>query len=222
MKIQIAASILSADYGHLARDVRRAEDAGADIIHFDIMDGHFVPNITFGHGFVQALRKGCGLPFYVHLMVVEPEKQIKNFVNAGADIIIFHLEASQRPLNLIRLIKRLGADAGISLNPPTALSSIKGLMDEVDGLLLMTINPGFPGQKCIPSVLQKVQMAKNVLKERGLKTLIAVDGGINTKTAPLAVEAGADILVSGSAVFKNDVKKAIKDLRMSISNLMDK
>lgn len=214
MRIKIAASILSADYGHLARDVKKAEDAGVDMIHFDIMDGRFVPNITFGHGVVQALREGCRLPFFVHLMTVEPERQVKNFVEAGADIIVFHLEASKRPLRVMRLIRESGVGVGISLNPSTALSSVKRLMGEVDYLLLMTVRPGFPGQKLIKSVLPKVRMARIEFLESGL---IAVDGGINTTSAPLAVKAGADVLVAGSAIFGKDVKKAVKDLRRSIS-----
>jgi len=217
LRIKIAASILSADYGHLARDVKKAEDAGVDMIHFDIMDGRFVPNITFGHGVVQALREGCRLPFFVHLMTVEPERQVKNFVEAGADIIVFHLEASKRPLRVMRLIRESGVGVGISLNPSTALSSVKRLMGEVDYLLLMTVRPGFPGQKLIKSVLPKVRMARIEFLERGPKRLIAVDGGINSTSAPLAVKAGADVLVAGSAIFGKDVKKAVKDLRRSIS-----
>jgi len=217
LRIKIAASILSADYGNLARDVKEAEAAGVDVIHFDIMDGRFVPNITFGHGVVRALRNGCGLPFFVHLMTVEPERHVANFVEAGADIIAFHLEASKRPLRVMRLIRESGVGVGVSLNPPTALISAKGLMGDVDYLLLMTVRPGFPGQKLIKSVLPKVRMARAELLEGGLKCLIAVDGGINSKTAPLAVKAGADVLVAGSAIFGGDVKSAVKDLRRSIS-----
>jgi len=217
LRAKIAASILSADFGHLARDVKKAEDAGVDMIHFDVMDGHFVPNITFGHGFVRSLREGCRLPFFVHLMTVEPERQVRNFVEAGADIIAFHLEATKRPLSVMRLIKKSGLSAGISLNPSTPLSPVKGLMGEVDYLLLMTVRPGFPAQKLIKSVLPKVRMARIELSARGTKGLIAVDGGINPTTAPLAVKTGADVLVAGSAIFGKDVKKAVKDLRMSIS-----
>lgn len=217
MSVKIAASILSADYGNLARDVNEAEDAGVDMIHFDIMDGRFVPNITFGHGVVQALRKGCRLPFFVHLMAVEPERQVASFARAGADIISFHLEASKRPSRVIRLIREAGVGVGVALNPSTALSSARGLMGEVNYLLLMTVRPGFPGKRLIKSVLPKVRMAKAELLERGPKCLIAVDGGINPKTAPLAVKAGADVLVAGSAIFGRDVKSAVKDLRRSLS-----
>jgi ribulose-phosphate 3-epimerase len=216
LSVKIAASILSADYGHLARDVKRAEEAGADMIHFDIMDGHFVPNITFGHGVVQALRGVCGLPFFVHLMTFEPERQVEKFASAGADIIAFHLEASRRPLRLLRLIRDQGTDAGISLNPQTALSAAKGLLKEVDVLLLMTVRPGFAGQRLMRGALPKVRAAKDELLAEGLRTPIAVDGGINPKTAPLATRAGADILIAGSAIFGRDVEGAIKDLRGGI------
>jgi len=217
LSIKIAASILSADYGHLARDVKEAEDAGVDMIHFDIMDGRFVPNITFGHGVVRALRDGCSLPFFVHLMTVEPERQVRNFVEAGADIVSFHLEATKGPLRIIRLIRESGVGVGVALNPSTALGFARGLIDYVDYTLLMTVKPGFPGQKFIKSVLPKVRMAKTELSERGHECLIAVDGGINSKSAPLVVKAGADVLVAGSAIFGRDVKGAVKDLRRSIS-----
>ncbi|MGQ9514184.1 MAG: ribulose-phosphate 3-epimerase [Thermoproteota archaeon] len=218
MSIKIATSILSADYGHLEREVARVEKAGADMIHFDVMDGSFVPNITFGHGVIKALRRSCNLPFHVHLMVVKPERHVENFVNAGADVLIFHLEASRKPLPTLRLIKRLGADAGISINPSTDLRHTQDLLEEVDDLLLMTVKPGFPGQKLIPSTLKKVREAKELISKKGLETLITVDGGINPRTAPLAVNAGANILVAGSAIFsRRSVRQAIMDLRRSIS-----
>jgi len=150
-------------------------------------------------------------------MTVEPERQVANFVKAGADIIAFHLEASKRPLRAMRLIRRSGVGVGVSLNPSTALSSARRLMGEVDCLLLMTVRPGFPGQRLIKGVLPKVRMARIELSEKGHKGMIAVDGGINTTSAPLAVKAGADILVAGSAIFGKDVMKAVEDLRRSIS-----
>jgi len=216
--IKIAASILSADYGHLAREVEMAEKAGADMIHFDIMDGHFVPNITFGHGVVNALRKSCSVPFHVHLMVSNPERQVKNFASAGADILIFHFEASKRPLPIVRLIKKLGVEAGISLNPSTDLKLAKSILGEVDDLLLMTVKPGSAGQKLIPSVLSKVREAKRLISENCLCTSISVDGGINPKTAPLAAKAGASTLIAGSAIFsKGSIRQAILEIRRSIS-----
>ncbi|MBO3803424.1 MAG: ribulose-phosphate 3-epimerase [Candidatus Brockarchaeota archaeon] len=220
MRVKIAASILSADYGHLASEVEAAEEAGADMIHFDVMDGRFVPNITFGHGVVDALRKVCSLPFHVHLMVADPERQVKNFVSAGADVLVFHLEASKKPSSTVRLIKRLGADAGVSLNPSTDLKRARGVLGEIDDLLLMTVRPGSAGQKLIPSVLAKVRDARKAILSCGSGASITVDGGINPETAPLAVEAGASTLVAGSAIFsRGSVKRAMRDLRRSISRI---
>jgi len=212
--VKIAPSILSADFSRLGEEVRRAEEAGADIIHIDIMDGHFVPNLTFGPIIVKAIRDYTELPFYVHLMVERPEDYIEKVVEAGGDLVVVHAEACIHLQRVLSMIRDLGARSGVALNPATPLTTIEYVLDDLDQILIMSVNPGFGGQDFIPSVLPKIRRARKRLVKRGLEIEIAVDGGINVKTAPKVVEAGADVLVAGTAVFgKPDLKKAIQELR---------
>jgi len=212
--IKIAPSILSADFSRLGEEVRRAEEAGADIIHLDIMDGHFVPNLTFGPMIVKAIRDQTKLPFYVHLMVERPEDYIEEVVEAGGDLIIVHVEACVHLQRVLRMIKDFGVKSGAALNPATPLTTIEYVLEDLDLILIMSVNPGFGGQEFIPSVLPKIRRARRRLMKRGLEMEIAVDGGVNVETAPKIVEAGADVLVAGTAVFgKPDLKKAIQELR---------
>ena len=212
--IKIAPSILSADFSRLGDEVRRAEEAGADIIHLDIMDGHFVPNLTFGPIIVKAIRSHTKLPFYVHLMVEKPEDYIERVVEAGGDLVIVHVEACIHLQRVLSMIRDLGARSGVALNPATPLTTIEYVLDDLDLILIMSVNPGFGGQDFIPSVLPKIKRARRRVMKRGLEIEIAVDGGVNVETAPKIVEAGADVLVAGTAVFgKPDLKKAIQELR---------
>ena len=212
--IKIAPSILSADFSRLGEEVRRAEEAGADIIHLDIMDGHFVPNLTFGPIIVKAIRSHTKLPFYVHLMVEKPEDYIERVVEAGGDLVIVHVEACTHLQRVLSMIRDLGARSGVALNPATPLTTIEYVLDDLDLILIMSVNPGFGGQDFIPSVLPKIKRARRRIMKKGLEIEIAVDGGVNVETAPKIVEAGADVLVAGTAVFgKPDLKKAIQELR---------
>lgn len=212
--IKIAPSILSADFSRLGDEVRRAEEAGADMIHLDIMDGHFVPNLTFGPLIVKAIRDYTKLPFYVHLMVERPEDYIEKVVEAGGDLIIVHVEACIHLQRVLSMIRDFGVKSGVALNPATPLTTIEYVLDDLDLILIMSVNPGFGGQEFIPSTLPKIRRARRKLVKRGLEMEIAVDGGVNVETAPKIVEAGADVLVAGTAVFgKPDLKKAIQELR---------
>jgi len=216
--IKIAPSILSADFSRLGEEVRKAEEAGADIIHLDIMDGHFVPNLTFGPIIVKAIRDYTKLPFYVHLMVERPEDYIERVIEAGGDLVIVHVEACTHLQKILSMIRDLGARSGVALNPATPLTTIEYVLDDLDLILIMSVNPGFGGQEFIPSVLPKIRRARRRVVKRGLEMEIAVDGGVNVETAPKIVEAGADVLVAGTAVFgKPDLKKAIQELREAAS-----
>jgi len=216
--IKIAPSILSADFSRLGEEVRRAEEAGADIIHLDIMDGHFVPNLTFGPIIVKAIRDYTKLPFYVHLMVERPEDYIERVIEAGGDLVIVHVEACTHLQKILSMIRDLGAKSGVALNPATPLTTIEYVLDDLDLILIMSVNPGFGGQEFIPSVLPKIRRARRRVVKRGLEMEIAVDGGVNVETAPKVVEAGADVLVAGTAVFgKPNLKKAIQELREAAS-----
>ena len=216
--IQISPSILSADFGRLGEQVAEASGAGADYIHVDIMDGHFVPNLTAGPVIVSAIKPWTGLPLDVHLMIEEPDRLIPEFARAGANILTVHPEACRHLHRVIYQIKELGARAGVSLNPGTPASALEPVIGDVDLVLVMTVNPGFGGQKYIHSVTSKISKVRKMLDEAGSEADLEVDGGINSETAPIAVDAGARVLVAGSAVFneRESVGEAIARLRRSL------
>jgi len=201
--IKLAPSVLAADYARLGEQVREAAAAGADYIHVDVMDGHFVPSISVGPLVVEALRRVTDLPLDVHLMVAEPERHIEAFAQAGASILTVHPEASAQVHRLVQMIKGLGVRSGVALNPASPLALIEEVLAEVDLVLLMTVNPGWGGQAFLNSVLPKMRRLRRMLDEQGLAAELEVDGGITAETAPLVVEAGARVLVAGSAVFQH-------------------
>lgn len=214
--IKIAPSILSADFSQLGDEIKKVEAAGADMIHIDVMDGHFVPNLTFGPPVIAALRKVTKLPFDVHLMVRNPQDLIDPFVKAGADIITLHAETSPHLHRLIQNVKELGVKAAVALNPSTPLSAIEEILDELDMILIMSVNPGFGGQKFISSALNKIERLRAILNQRNLAVDIQVDGGINEGTATQVVAAGANILVAGSAIYGSaDMARTIQILKKS-------
>jgi ribulose-phosphate 3-epimerase len=213
-RVLIAPSLLSADWGCLARSVRSIGELGGDIVHLDIMDGNFVPNITFGPKAVRDLRKESSLPFDVHLMVARPESCIESFAKAGADYITFHCEATVHVHRTLSVIRELGKHPGISLVPSTTVDALSEILELVDIVLVMTVNPGFGGQKMIPACLRKVESLRNLKEKRGFRFLIEVDGGINRETVRQAIDAGAEVIVAGSAVFESpDPREEIKALR---------
>ena len=214
--IKIAPSILSADFGQLGSEIKRLEDSGADMIHVDVMDGHFVPNLTIGPPAIKALRNHTKLPFDVHLMITPVHKYIKDYANAGADIITIHPEATDNLVNSINHIKELKKKIGISLNPDTEIKVISHLLDQIDLVLIMSVFPGFGGQKFMPEVIEKINELSKIKKEKNYNFDIEVDGGINFSNSKLVIEAGANILVSGTTIFKEnngDLKKNIEILR---------
>tara|TARA_B100000575_G_scaffold173227_1_gene138769 strand:+ start:525 stop:1184 length:660 start_codon:yes stop_codon:yes gene_type:complete len=215
-KIQISPSILSADFSQLGNEIKKLENGGADLIHVDVMDGHFVPNITIGPPVIKSLREYTKLPFDVHLMISPVHKYIKNFAEAGSDIITIHPEATDDLKKSINLIKQLNKKVGVSLNPKTEIEIINTYLSEIDLILIMSVYPGFGGQKFIPDVINKIKILDRVRKERNLKFKIEVDGGINFSNSKDVINAGADILVSGTTIFKENngnIKKNIEILR---------
>ena len=212
--IKIAPSILSADFARMGEDVQMLEKDCADWVHFDVMDGHFVPNLTFGPAMCKALRPVTKLPLDVHLMVERPGDWVAPFRDAGADLITFHVEAERHVHRVLQAIHTAGMKAGVVLNPATPLAMCEEVLENCDLVLLMSVNPGFGGQKFIPQVLRKLEALSTLKAERGLAFEIEVDGGVNEKTAPLCRQAGATVLVAGSAVFTaNDPKDMIRRLR---------
>jgi len=216
-KIQISPSILSADFSQLGNEIKRLEEGGADMIHVDVMDGHFVPNLTIGPPVIKALRKHCSIKFDVHLMISPVHKYIEAYADAGADIITIHPEATDNLEESISKIKSLNKKVGISLNPESKLDLITKYLEKIDLVLIMSVNPGFGGQKFMPEVLDKVKKLKEIKSKKDMNFDIEIDGGINFDNCQSAIEAGANILVSGTTVFKSnngDIKKNINLLKL--------
>jgi len=216
-KIQISPSILSADFSQLGNEIKRLEEGGADMIHVDVMDGHFVPNLTIGPPVIKALKKKSSILFDVHLMISPVHKYIEAYSDAGADIITIHPEATKDLETSILKIKELNKKAGVSLNPGTKIDIILNNLEMIDLVLIMSVNPGFGGQKFMPEVLDKVKKLKKIQKDKNLNFDIEIDGGINFENSKIAISAGANILVSGTTIFKSnngDIKKNIELLRL--------
>ena len=215
--IKISPSILSADFSKLGNEIKRLEDGGADLIHVDVMDGHFVPNLTIGPPVIKALRSYSTLPFDVHLMITPVHKYIEDYARAGADIITIHPETTDNLESSINLIKKLNKKIGLSLNPDTPIDTIKKNLSSIDLVLIMSVYPGFGGQKFIPEVVNKIKELKNIKKKQNIEFDIEVDGGINFDNSKLVIAAGANILVSGTTIFKEnngDIKKNIDSLKL--------
>ena len=216
-KIQISPSILSADFSQLGDEIKRLEEGGADMIHIDVMDGHFVPNLTIGPPIIKALRNQCSIQFDVHLMISPVHKYIEDYADAGADIITIHPEATDNLEESILKIKSLNKKVGISLNPETKIDLIINYLNKIDLVLIMSVNPGFGGQKFIPEVLDKIKELRKIQSEKKINFDIEIDGGINFNNCEAAIKAGANILVSGTTVFKSnngDIKKNINLLKL--------
>ncbi|MCD5401998.1 ribulose-phosphate 3-epimerase [candidate division NPL-UPA2 bacterium] len=214
MVIKIAPSLLAADFSRLGEEIREIEEAGADLLHIDVMDGHFVPNITIGVPVVASLKGLTRLPLDVHLMIDNPRQFVEPFARAGADIITFHIEVTSEPKEIIKAIRGYGVKAGLVLNPPTPLSKVEPVLNGLDMVLLMTVNPGFGGQEFIPEVIPKIRELRKIREERKLHLDIEVDGGINSETARQVISAGANVLVAGMAIFaERDRKSSLRALR---------
>jgi len=217
-KIKISPSILSADFSQLGIEIKRLETAGADLIHVDVMDGHFVPNLTIGPSIIKSLRKFTKIPFDVHLMISPVHKYIKDYADAGADIITIHPEATDNLLESIKLIKSLNKKAGVSLNPKTSLDKLYPVINEIDLILIMSVKPGFGGQTFILETIDKIKALKTKLNELNLKIEIEVDGGINFENSQSIIKSGADILVSGTTIFKSNEGNIKKNIEILKSN----
>jgi len=210
---RIAPSILSADVMRLGEEIQAAEEAGADMLHLDIMDGHFVPNITIGYSMVEAIRKITNLPLDVHLMIEDPDRYLSNFVTAGADFLTVHCEASVHLHRTVQWVREAGVKAGVSINPATPVALLENIVGYLDLVLLMSVNPGFGGQKFIPMTLEKIRQVKEMTRQAGVSPFIEVDGGVNPGNVKEIADAGADILVMGSAFFASgDYKKTMEKL----------
>lgn len=219
--IKLAPSILAADFGHLADEIKKSEESGIDYLHLDIMDGHFVPNLTFGPQMVKFVNESTDLPLDVHLMISNAPKYLEVYAEAGADLLTIHYEAVDNPERELTEIRKLGIKSAISISPNTAVEAIYPFLKHADWLLIMSVHPGFAGQKFIPAALEKIKCAKEFINSNGLDCEIEVDGGIDLYTAPKVIEAGADILVTGSAFYKSEdygtfvrsMKELAKDIR---------
>ncbi len=216
--VKIAPSILAADFTRLGEQVKEAEEGGAEYIHVDVMDGRFVPNFSLGPVVVEAVRRVTSLPLPTHLMIVDPERYIADFVSAGADWVIVHVESTPHVHSALQLIKASGARAGVAINPATPIACLEEIWEDIDSILVMTVNPGFGGQAFIHSMLGKIRRTRCLLDELGSGTELMVDGGVNARTAPLVASAGADVLCMGTAVFGADggIAQAISGIRKSI------
>ena len=217
--IKLAPSILSADFARLLEDVKKVENAGCQYLHIDVMDGHFVPNITLGPAIIKSLRKDVNMVFDAHLMIENPDQYIKEFVDAGCDLIVVHQEACKHLHRTIQNIKSYGIKAGVALNPATPIETIKYVLEEVDMVLIMTVNPGFGGQSFIESMIPKIKELKSLIDKKGLKVDIQVDGGIKPDNVDKVVKAGANIIVAGSAIFNSDDIQNTVDLFRKKSNI---
>ena len=216
-QIRIAPSILSADFARLGEEVQRVEAGGADLLHVDVMDGHFVPNLTVGPPIVDALKKVTKLPLDVHLMITNPDAYIADFAEAGAHYLTVHVETCPHLHRTVQCIKERGMKAGVTLNPATSLSTVEEILPEVDLLLVMSVNPGFGGQHFIASVLRKIERARDLISRTGSRALLEVDGGVKVENAAEIIEAGADILVAGSAIFcSSDYAATMKAMRQAV------
>ena len=212
--IKISPSILSSDFARLGEEIRAVEEAGADLIHIDVMDGHFVPNITIGPLIVKAAKDITSLPLDVHLMISDPDRYIDDFVKAGADIITVHAETVYHLHRTIQVIKKMGVQAGVALNPATPVEMLNYILTDIDIVMIMSVNPGFGGQQFIPEAISKIETVRKMIEKKGLATEIEVDGGINEKTISRVYQAGANIFVAGSAIFlEDDYKKVIDTMR---------
>lgn len=214
---KIAPSLLSADFCNFQRDIQMLEESGADVLHIDVMDGHFVPNITIGIPVLQAIKKYATIPCDVHLMIEKPERYVEDFVKAGADYLTVHAEACTHLHRTLQHIRSLGCKSGVALNPHTPISTIEEVLEEVDLVLIMSVNPGFGGQSFIPNALVKIKKLKQLLQERGLEHIeIEIDGGVKLSNIQEVAEAGADIIVSGSGIFNGKPKETIAEMKKLI------